>query len=85
MTLPLAREMADVGIRVVTVCPDIMDTPLLRGLMGDAREDLVAQTVFPKRLGTPDDFDGVVTALLENPLLNGTVIRLDGGMRLRAS
>ena len=82
MTLPLARDLAGLGIRVVTVAPGIMDTPLLDGAPDELREALAAIHVFPKRLGTPEDFAHLVQAIVENPLLNGEVIRLDAAARM---
>jgi 3-hydroxyacyl-CoA dehydrogenase/3-hydroxy-2-methylbutyryl-CoA dehydrogenase len=82
MTLPLARDLAGLGIRVVTVAPGIMDTPLLDGAPEELREALAAIHVFPKRLGTPEDFAHLVQAIVENPLLNGEVIRLDAAARM---
>jgi len=82
MTLPLARDLAGLGIRVVTVAPGIMDTPLFDGAPEELRQSLAAIHVFPKRLGTPDDFAHLVQAIVENPLLNGEVIRLDAAARM---
>ncbi len=82
MTLPIARDLAGIGIRVNTVAPGIMDTPLLAGAPEELRESLAKLHVFPKRLGTPDDFAHLVTAIVENPMLNGEVIRLDAGARM---
>lgn len=82
MTLPLARDLAGLGIRVVTVAPGIMDTPLLAGASEELRQSLAEIHVFPKRLGTPDDFAHLVQAIVENPLLNGEVIRLDAAARM---
>lgn len=82
MTLPLARDLAGLGIRVVTVAPGIMDTPLLDGASEELRLSLAEVHVFPKRLGTPEDFAHLVQAIVENPLLNGEVIRLDAAARM---
>jgi NAD(P)-dependent dehydrogenase (short-subunit alcohol dehydrogenase family) len=82
MTLPAARDLSVVGIRVVTVAPGVFETPLLAGLLGDARSELGASVLFPKRLGTPDDFGSLVLEIVRNDYLNGEVIRLDGGIRL---
>jgi 3-hydroxyacyl-CoA dehydrogenase/3-hydroxy-2-methylbutyryl-CoA dehydrogenase len=82
MTLPLARDLAGLGIRVVTVAPGIMDTPLLAGASEELRRSLAEIHVFPKRLGTPEDFAHLVQAIIENPLLNGEVIRLDAAARM---
>jgi NAD(P)-dependent dehydrogenase (short-subunit alcohol dehydrogenase family) len=82
MTLPAARDLSVVGIRVMTIAPGVFETPLLAGLLGDARADLGASVLFPKRLGTPEDFGELVVAIAKNDYLNGEVIRLDGGIRL---
>jgi NAD(P)-dependent dehydrogenase (short-subunit alcohol dehydrogenase family) len=82
MTLPIARDLAGVGIRIVTVAPGIMDTPLLAGAPQELRDSLAKLHVFPQRLGTPDDFAHLVTSIVENPMLNGEVIRLDAAARM---
>jgi NAD(P)-dependent dehydrogenase (short-subunit alcohol dehydrogenase family) len=82
MTLPLAREFARVGIRVMTIAPGTFDTPLLAGLPQAARESLAQQVPFPPRLGRPAEFAGLVRHLFENEMLNGEVIRLDGAIRM---
>jgi NAD(P)-dependent dehydrogenase (short-subunit alcohol dehydrogenase family) len=82
LTLPAARDLASIQVRVVTVAPGIMDTPLLGQLPEDVRASLGASVPFPKRLGTPEDFAGLVTAIIETPYLNGEVIRLDGALRM---
>lgn len=82
MTLPLARDLAGIGVRCVAVAPGIMDTPLLAGAPEELKESLAALQVFPRRLGTPEDFAHLVQAIVENPLLNGEVIRLDAGARM---
>jgi len=82
MTLPIARDLAEVGIRVNTVAPGIMDTPLLAGAPQELRDSLAKLHVFPQRLGTPADFAHLVTAIVENPMLNGEVIRLDAATRM---
>lgn len=82
LTVPLARELAEHGIRVLTVAPGMMDTTMLRDLDQSVRERLVRNHVFPKRLGTPSEFAELVRALAEIRLLNGEVIRLDAGARL---
>jgi len=82
MTLPMARDLAAHGIRVVTIAPGVFDTPLLATLPAPAIEALAQQAPFPKRLGRPAEFAALVAAIVENPLLNGEVIRLDGGLRM---
>lgn len=83
MTLPAARDLSVVGIRVMTIAPGVFETPLLGGLLGDdAHAELGASVLFPKRLGTPDDFGRLVLSIAKNDYLNGEVIRLDGGIRL---
>ena len=82
MTLPAARDLAPVGIRVCTIAPGLMDTPLLGLLPDDQRQALGAGVLFPKRLGSPDEFAALVAAIVENPYLNGETIRLDGGLRM---
>jgi NAD(P)-dependent dehydrogenase (short-subunit alcohol dehydrogenase family) len=82
MTLPLAREFARVGIRVMTIAPGTFDTPLLAGLPQAARESLGQQVPFPPRLGRPAEFAALVRHIFENEMLNGEVIRLDGAIRM---
>lgn len=82
LTLPAARELARFGIRVVTIAPGTFDTPLLAGLPEAARQSLAQQVPFPPRLGRPDEFAALVRHILENEMLNGTVIRLDGALRM---
>lgn len=82
MTLPLARDLASSGIRVNTIAPGIMDTPLLDGAPQELRDALAKLHVFPQRLGTPDDFAHLVASIVENPMINGEVIRLDAAARM---
>src|SRR5947199_7824285 len=82
MTLPLARELARSGIRVMTVAPGTFDTPLLAGLPEPARQSLAQQVPFPSRLGRPEEFAALVRHIIENEMLNGEVIRLDGALRM---
>ncbi|HEY5950663.1 MAG TPA: SDR family NAD(P)-dependent oxidoreductase, partial [Kofleriaceae bacterium] len=82
MTLPAARDLAPVGIRVVTIAPGIFDTPMLGALPEEKRAALAADVVFPKRLGSPDEYGALVSAIVENGYLNGETIRLDGSLRM---
>jgi NAD(P)-dependent dehydrogenase (short-subunit alcohol dehydrogenase family) len=82
LTLPIAREFASSGIRVVTVAPGIFDTPLLAGLPEAARTSLGQQVPFPPRLGRPNEYAALVRHIIENEMLNGEVIRLDGALRM---
>lgn len=82
LTLPTARELARHGIRVVTLAPGLFDTPLMAGLPEAARASLAEQVPFPPRLGKSDEYAALVQHVLENPMLNGEVIRLDGALRM---
>ncbi|MGD0083834.1 MAG: SDR family NAD(P)-dependent oxidoreductase [Acidimicrobiales bacterium] len=82
MTVPAARDLAPAGIRVNTIAPGLMDTPLLGLLPEEQRQALGSGVLFPKRLGTPDEFGQLVVAIAENGYLNGETIRLDGGLRM---
>jgi NAD(P)-dependent dehydrogenase (short-subunit alcohol dehydrogenase family) len=82
MTLPLAREFARALIRVVTIAPGLFDTPLLQALPAEARASLGAQVPHPARLGDPAEYAALVRHIVENPMLNGETIRLDGGIRM---
>jgi NAD(P)-dependent dehydrogenase (short-subunit alcohol dehydrogenase family) len=82
MTLPIAREFASLGIRVVTIAPGIFDTPLLASLPEAARVSLGQQVPFPSRLGKPSEYASLVRHVIENEMLNGEVIRLDGALRM---
>ena len=82
MTLPIAREFAQLGIRVVTIAPGIFDTPLLASLPEAARLSLGQQVPFPSRLGRPAEYGALVRHIIENEMLNGEVIRLDGALRM---
>jgi NAD(P)-dependent dehydrogenase (short-subunit alcohol dehydrogenase family) len=82
MTLPLARDLADKLIRVMTIAPGTFDTPMLAGLPQEARDSLGAQIPHPARLGRPSEYAALVRHIVENPMLNGEVIRLDGALRM---
>ncbi len=82
LTLPAARELARYGIRVVAIAPGIFDTPMLAGLPEAARASLGRQVPFPSRLGRPEEYSRLVEQIIENPMLNGEVIRLDGALRM---
>lgn len=84
MTLPIAREFSRFGIRVMTIAPGIFETPMLENLPDDARASLGAQVPFPPRLGRPAEFASLVKQIIENQMLNGEVIRLDGAIRMTA-
>ncbi len=84
LTLPAARELARYGIRVVTIAPGIFDTPMLAGLSDAARASLGEQVPFPPRLGRPEEYAALVRHIVENEVLNGEVIRLDGALRMAA-
>jgi 3-hydroxyacyl-CoA dehydrogenase/3-hydroxy-2-methylbutyryl-CoA dehydrogenase len=82
LTLPLARELSVFGIRVMCIAPGIMDTPMLAGLNEERRARLIDISVFPKRLGRPEDFADLVLSFMVQPMLNGEVVRLDSATRL---
>ena len=82
MTLPIARELARFGIRVMTIAPGIFDTPMLQGMSEEIRTSLGQQIPFPSRLGKPEEYAALVRHIVENEVLNGEVIRLDGAIRM---
>jgi NAD(P)-dependent dehydrogenase (short-subunit alcohol dehydrogenase family) len=82
LTLPAARELAQHGIRVNTIAPGLIATPLLLNMPEEVQASLAASVPFPKRLGRPDEFSALATHILENSLINGEVIRLDGALRM---
>lgn len=84
MTLPIAREFARSGVRVMTIAPGLFLTPLLISLPQEAQDSLGAQVPFPNRLGNPDEYAQMVEAIITNPMLNGETIRLDGAVRMTA-
>lgn len=83
MTLPIARDLASYGIRVVTIAPGIFDTPLLGKMPDEVRDSLGKQVPFPSRLGQPSEFAMLATHIIENAMLNGETIRLDGAIRMQ--
>ena len=84
MTLPMARELASSGIRVMTIAPGLFATPMMQALPQEAQDSLGKQTPFPPRLGHPDEYAAMVGHILENTMLNGETIRLDGAIRMQA-
>lgn len=82
LTLPMARDLASLGIRVNTIAPGVVDTKLLAGLDEEMRVALAAGVPFPQRLGVPDDFAHLVTAIVDNGYINGETIRMDGALRM---
>jgi NAD(P)-dependent dehydrogenase (short-subunit alcohol dehydrogenase family) len=84
MTLPLARELARYGIRIVTIAPGVFHTPLLAGLPEAALQSLSQQAPFPPRLGKPEEYAALVRHIIENNMLNGETIRIDAAMRMAA-
>jgi 3-hydroxyacyl-CoA dehydrogenase / 3-hydroxy-2-methylbutyryl-CoA dehydrogenase len=83
MTLPIARDLAELGIRVMTIAPGLFDTPLLAGLPEPARLSLGKQVPFPPRLGRPSEYGALAAHIVENVMLNGETIRLDGAIRMQ--
>jgi len=84
MTLPIARELSRHGIRVMTIAPGIFDTPMMASLPEAARQSLSQQVPFPPRFGQPHEYANLVKHIIENEILNGEVIRLDGAIRMGA-
>jgi NAD(P)-dependent dehydrogenase (short-subunit alcohol dehydrogenase family) len=83
MTLPMARELASSGIRVMTIAPGLFATPMMKSLPQEAQDSLAKQTPFPPRLGDPDEYAAMVAHIIENTMLNGETIRLDGAIRMQ--
>lgn len=83
MTLPVARDLASIGVRVNTIAPGLFDTPLLASLPEKVRTFLASTVPFPPRLGHPDEFAHLAQFLIENPMMNGETIRLDGALRMQ--
>lgn len=84
MTLPAARELARHGIRVMAIAPGVFETPMMAGMPQEVRDSLAAGVPFPPRLGRPDEYAALVRQIIENDMLNGEVIRLDGALRMAA-
>ncbi|SEE27766.1 SDR family NAD(P)-dependent oxidoreductase [Pseudomonas coleopterorum] len=84
LTLPAARELARYGIRVMTIAPGIFETPMMAGMSDEVRAALSADVPFPPRLGKPEEYAALVRHIIENSMLNGEVIRLDGALRMAA-
>ena len=84
MTLPIARDLSPLGVRICTIAPGIFDTPLMMAAPDDLRASLAQQIPFPKRFGKPDEFSMLVQQIIENPMMNGETIRLDGAIRMGA-
>jgi NAD(P)-dependent dehydrogenase (short-subunit alcohol dehydrogenase family) len=82
MTLPIARDLSRIGIRVCTIAPGIFETPMMKGLPKEAQESLGKQVPFPSRLGRPAEYAQLARAIIENEMLNGETIRLDGAIRM---
>ena len=82
MTLPIARDLSRDGIRVMTIAPGIFETPMLMTMPQDVRDSLGKQVPFPSRLGKPDEYANLVKSIMENEMLNGETIRLDGAIRM---
>ena len=83
LTLPAARELARIGTRVVTIAPGLMETPMLLGFTREVQDSLAAQVPFPARLGRPAEFAELVGHVISNAMINGSVIRLDGAIRMQ--
>ncbi len=84
MTLPVARDLAGLGVRVMTIAPGLFETPMLLSLPEKVRTQLASTVPFPARLGKPSEYAQLVQTIVENPMLNGEVIRLDGAIRMGA-
>lgn len=82
LTLPVARDLAPLGIRVMTIAPGLFETPMLKGLPQEVQDSLGRQAPFPARLGRPTEYARLVRSIIDNPMLNGEVIRLDGAIRM---
>ncbi|MFO0942753.1 MAG: SDR family NAD(P)-dependent oxidoreductase [Pirellulales bacterium] len=82
MTLPIARELAKLGIRLVSIAPGVFETPMMQAASDKVRQPLLDQTPFPKRFGKPEEFAAMVQTIFENGMLNGSVLRLDAALRM---
>ena len=83
MTLPMARDLAAYGIRVVSIMPGLFETPMMASITEDVRKNLEATIPFPARLGFPEEYAQMVKSIIDNDMLNGTSIRLDGALRMQ--
>lgn len=83
LTLPAAREFAQFGVRVCTIAPGVMDTPMVGGMTEEVRDSLAASVPFPKRLGTAEEYASLALHLLQNQFMNGEVVRMDGAIRMQ--
>lgn len=83
MTLPIARDLSRLGIRVMTIAPGIFKTPMVAMMTDEVQNSLASQIPFPARFGDPDEYAQLAQSILENPYLNGEVIRLDGAVRMQ--
>jgi NAD(P)-dependent dehydrogenase (short-subunit alcohol dehydrogenase family) len=84
MTLPMARDLARSGVRVMCIAPGIFETPMLLGMPAEVQQALGASVPFPSRLGKPEEYARLVRGIIDNVMLNGEVIRLDGAIRMAA-
>jgi NAD(P)-dependent dehydrogenase (short-subunit alcohol dehydrogenase family) len=84
LTLPAARDLARSGIRVMCIAPGVFETPMMAGMPQEVRDSMAANVPFPPRLGRPDEYAALVRHIVENPMLNGEAIRLDGALRMAA-
>jgi NAD(P)-dependent dehydrogenase (short-subunit alcohol dehydrogenase family) len=82
LTLPIARDLAYYGIRIMTIAPGVFDTPILKGITPEVKQGLARDIPFPPRLGNPVEFAALVKHIAENPYLNGETIRLDAALRM---
>jgi 3-hydroxyacyl-CoA dehydrogenase/3-hydroxy-2-methylbutyryl-CoA dehydrogenase len=83
MTLPIARDLSNMGVRVCTIAPGLFHTPMLASLPEKVRKFLASTVPFPSRLGDPSEYAQLVQSIVDNPMLNGEVIRLDGALRMQ--